>query len=366
MQGVEGQWNGELKIDGQEVPLHPKSLLQLLVFNTVHQNLPSLRVSFKDEGAQFVGKLGVRDGAQISLILGDGSGSQTPTMNFNVVGDVKIQGTHSAEVISISAILDNMEWLRKITTGAFKGSSGDAISKVAQQARLAVEKHATSDAMTWLSNNKPLAGFARHVMERGWASATSCMMMAVGDNAKLRYLDIDQVVSGGAAAEFGINGIPILQSLVSSKSNLYNNVAAYGATSTNFDPTGAFKELNKVDVRMLTNNFSFGDRNVGAIGDLGGRIMARALDVGNAHKKWSEALHQNQRIRTMYAHDVNILIDRISNSQLLDLVDVQLHSHGNTQLMAAQSGNYIVTGLTRMLGGNRYLEKLTVTSQGTN
>jgi hypothetical protein len=366
MQGVEGQWNGQVVIGGREVPLHPKSLLNLNIFNSIHQQLPSMQLAFKDDGAQFVGRLGVKDGDKIEVILGDGGSTDSPTMIFNVQGDVKIKGTHSAEQVELSAVLDHVEWLRKIVTGATKGPSTAAIAKVAGMAGLNFESHGTSDAMTWLPNNKPLASYARHVMERGWASATSCMLMGVSDDASLRYFDLDQIIGGGVSQNFGLNGIPVLQALVASKSDLYNNITGYGSTSTNFDAEGIFKELNKVGMRLLSSNVAAGLNNVSSIGALGGRIMSRALDIGNVHKKFFDAMHQNQRIRAQFSHDVHVLVDRVSGVKLLDLAGLELASKADGATMASQTGSYVVSGFVRLLAGNRYLEKVTLTSQSTN
>jgi len=198
MQGVEGQWNGQLTANGREIPLHFKSLTQLTVFNTIHQHLPSLKVGFKDDAAQFVAGQGLGDGAQVALVLGDGGSGEVGTLNFSVLGDVRITGTHSAEHVEFSAVLDNLPWMRQIVQGATDGTSADAISKVASQAGLKPETHATNDRMIWLPTNKPLASFAHHVMERGWASATSCMMLSVSDSGKLRYFDVDRVGQSSA------------------------------------------------------------------------------------------------------------------------------------------------------------------------
>lgn len=365
MQGVEGQWNGQLLLNGKEVPLHMSSLVQLVEINSIHQHLPSLSVTFKDMDDHFLASLGIRDGSEVELTLGDGGFGQTPAMRFNTQGDLQIRGGFGGNTISFNAVLDNIQWLRQIVSGAVKGTSGDAISRVAAMAGLRPEIHPTSDLMVWLPNNKPLASYARHVMERGWASATSCMLLGVSDDMSVRYFDLDKLISSSASQIFGLDGLPILQYMVNSKSQLYNNVAGYGSTSTNLSPEGIFKELTKIDVTMLSENLAASARNIGLIGASGGRIEPRALDVGNVHKMWNEAMHQNRRIRSLYAHDVQILIDRVSGVKLLDMVDVVLPGYDGGRL-TMESGSYIVSAFTRMLSGNRYLEKLTLTAQSSN
>lgn len=366
MYGVEGQWNGLLVAAGREVPLHPKSLMEFYIFNTIHQNLPSLRVTFKDDAARFLAGQGLSDGAPVQVIMGDGGTGEVGVMNFTMLGDTRITGTHSAEQVTFSAVLDHLPWMRQIVKGEVTGTSGDAIKRVAGMAGLKTEIHSTADVMTWLPNNKPLVNYARHVMERGWASAQSCMMMSVSDSGLLRYFDIDRIGQGSSSKLFGLGGHPILSYEIDGKADLYNNAAGYGGTSTNLTPEGIFKELTQISVRMLSNNLAASARNIASVGAAGGRIMQRALDVGNVHKMFNEAQHQNQRIRNLYSHDVNILTDKVSGVELQDLVQLNLTMHGSGEPYQGQSGSYIVTAYTRLFAANRYFEKITLTSQGTN
>lgn len=366
MQGVEGQWNASVVVNGKEIPLHPKSLQEFLIFNTIHQSLPSLRCTFKDDVAAFLSGLGLTDSMPIDVIIGDGGTGQVGALRFTMLGDAKITGSHSAEQVTFNAVLDKLPWMRQIVSGAVKGTSGDAIQRVASMAGLKTEIHSTNDAMTWLPNNKPLVAYARSVMERGWASAQSCMMMSVSDSGLLRYFDIDRVGQSSGGKVFGEGGHPVLSYEIDSKADLYNNTTGFGATSINLTPEGIFKELTKIDVRMLSSNLSAGARNIASIGAAGGRILNRALDVGNVHKMFNEALHQNQRQRSLYSYDVNILTDKLSGVELQDLVQLNLVMHGTGVPYVGQTGSYIVTAYTRLLAGNRYFEKLTLTSQGTN
>lgn len=366
MQGIEGQWNGEVKIGGIEIPLHKNSLTSFFIFNTIHQHLPSLSMSFKDEGANFIANLGITDGAPITVDIGDGGIGSSGPMNFRAMGDLRIQGTHSAEHVKMSAVLDNIAWMRKIVQGSVKGTSGDAINKVASEAGLTPQIHSTSDAQVWLPTNKTLASHALHIAERGWASATSCMAIAVQDSGLLRYFNLDEVASGGLSKSFGVNGIPVLQHEVSSKSTLYNNSAGYGATSTTFDITGKFKELNQIAMTQFSGNLPISGFIQNAIGQMGGRIMPRPINVGNVHTKWDEAIHQNRRIKDTYAHDVNILVDTFSGVNLLDKVYLQLAINTSGDPLVGLTGDYIVTAFTRVLTGTRYFEKIVLTNQSMN
>lgn len=366
MQGIEGQWNGDVSIGGYSVPLHRNSLTSFYLFNTIHQHLPSLRMSFKDEGAQLISKLGLKDGDAITVTVGDGVEGSANNMNFRIMGDTKIQGSHSAEHVQISAVLDNIPWMRKIAQGSVKGTSSNAISKFAGDAGLKTQVHQTNDFQVWLPTNRPLASHAQHIAERGWSSATSCMMISVQDSGLMRYFNVDEIMGGGSFQSFGLNGIPILQHEVSSKSTLYNNSAGYGATSTIFDITGKFKELNSIDLKQFSANLPVSGIISGMLGSLGGRIMPKPINVGNVHKMWDEAIHQNRRIKDTYAHDVNIMVDTFSGVSLLDKVNLQLPISGSDGPSVALSGDYVVTAFTRVLTGTRYFEKIVLTNQSVN
>jgi hypothetical protein len=364
MQGVEGQWSGEMIIGGYEIPLNPSVLTEFNIFNSIHQNLPSLSATFKDDGAVMIGKLGISDGTDITVRVGDGKNGDSGTMIFKVVGDVQSKAGYSSEIISLNAVLDNIPYMRKIITGSVKGSSGDAISKAASMANLSVDLDSTNDSMVWLPNNKPLAAFVKHVAERGWASDSSCMLTAVTDEAVLRYKDLDSIIRGGASVQYGADGIDVLQYEITSKSHVANNIAGYGSTSVNLQGDGKFKELSKVAMRLLGNNTAAGVAIVESLGSLGGRIETRALDAGNTHEKWAEAQHQNRRIKSNFAFDVNILIDTLTaESKLLNMGDLKIYSKATENILDSVTGSYIVTSKVRTLTNNRYFEKLTLTSQ---
>ena len=103
---------------------------------------------------------------------------------------------------------------------------------------------------------------------------------------------------------------------------------------------------------------------VGALGEFGSRIDFLPLDTGNVHKKWLDAQHQNTRIASTFAFDVNILTDRPSHVDLLDLVSFNPVDPVTGQPASNVVGDYIVTAINKTIHGSRYWEKLTITSNG--
>lgn len=361
-QGVAGQWMGNLAIGGQEMSMSPTNMPMLQVFNNIHQYLPSLKLQIKDNSTLLLEKIGLADGTKISLQLGDGkSTAMTPEMTFKVVGDPEAADTPMGEIFTISAVLDNVEWLRKVATGAFKGTSSNVVGELAKQAGLKFDGDSASDSMTWLTNNKTLAGMAHHVKERAWASSTSGFMLGVRDNATAVMKNVDTFM-GNAGTLFGVNGIPVIEKKIASKGAVNNNYVGYGATSIELNPKNSFMEFNKVATTLLNGRNSISSLMQQSVGDLGGRIMPQILNSGNVHEKFYEALHQNKRVLSTYSRDVELLVDVMSGVNILDSASLNLQSNSYFMLNSLR-GSYVVSSLNRVIQNNRYLEKLTVTSQ---
>jgi len=364
MQGVMGQWNIQLNIGGLDITANPTTVPVLNWFQTIHQNLPSINLVVNDITGELLNY--AMDGAAIDITLGDGGQNET-TSRFNIQGSPQIALGNSYYRFKINAVLDAMPYMRKIASGLYEGQSSNALSKVAQQSGLSFDGHTTNDSQVWLPNNQTLAGFARMVSSRGWASASSSMLLAVTDKFNLLYKDLDRVINGGSKATFGQGGIPMLDYSATSRGMIANNNRALGVTASGFDSAGAFKELANISVLQLSNFFNFSSANKEAIGKLGGRLDQIVRDAGNVHDKFDDALHQNKRLRAMYSFDLNVLTDVVTDIELLSRVTANVLDHVKpSQINTALSGDYIVTSITKSLTSPKYVERLTLTSTGTN
>lgn len=366
MQGVADAWSGNLSIGGKEWSMDPSSMPSLMIFNHVHQHLPSIKLTVHDTNAYILEKLGINDGSPIEVEVGDGRGGKTGTMKFKVVGQPDSKPASGGELVTLSGVLDNVAWLRKIAQGSFKGTSGNAIQQLAAQAGLTAIIDPSADAMTWLANNKPLAAMARHVASRAWASGTSGFVMGVRDTAQLIFRDVDKAIASSSGIRFtntDANGCLVLEAQQLNKGKVLNNYAGYGATSIELNPEGIFNELNQISANLINNALSIGQEIVSAIGEVGGRVFPQVLNADNVHKKFYDAVHQNVRVLSTYSNDVQVLVDTVSQAGLLDAVDTSIMSNSYNQLTRL-SGRFIVSSINRVIASNRYSEKLTLTSQG--
>ena len=309
MYGVKNQWNASLAIGGKFYPVNPTTVPSLVWFENIHQHLPSLKLSLIDRDGTFGSIASSGDGVPIDITLGDGGVSGEVSSRFNIQGQPQITHGGGHNILHINAVLDAVPFLRKVASGLFEGSSTDTLAKVAGQAGLGFSGISTADSQIWLPNNKTLAGFVRSVAQHGWIGAGHAVVPAVTDQFKLIYRDITNPISSGEIFSSSPDSgtIQILDWEASSVAAQANHNRGYGSTSSYFGADGIFKEFNKIAMTLFNNFLGASSININAIGELGGRLDNMIRPAGNTHEKYEEALHENRRIRSLYASDLKVL-----------------------------------------------------------
>lgn len=372
VQGVAGQWEASLAVNGQDVAIAPGIVSEITVRSGIHRNLPTYCVKTLDRAAEILLKSGLADGATIDIELGDGSGSGNYSGVFRAVGNPKGQFIPKGLSLESSGVLDHVPWMRKVADKHFKGTSSQMLGMLAGQVGLKLDADPTNDLMTWLPNRQPLASYARLVEDHGYAGSSSCMIMCVNEDSTLRYKDIQKIIGSSPSAKFSNGGsavgaIPTVAIELSDKSGIYNNSAAYGSTTLGETQEGLFKLFSKVTASQMGQRLSFSSALSSAIGDIGGRIMHFPIMSGNAHEKYHEARHQNMRIKSTYGFDVNITVPQRTGVNNLDLVSLLVLNPMDGTPMNVITGNYMVTNKVMTVNleqkHQRYFEKLTLTSQ---
>ena len=363
MLGVSGQWNMELIIGGKPFPANPTTVKEFFWFENIHQNLPSLNMTIADVDGTFTTIAAAGDGVPIEVVLGDGDKSGQTAARFNIQGQPQIKHGAGYNEIKMNAVLDAVPFMRSIASGLMEGTSSTVIAQLASQVGLTFLGDSTSDAMVWLPSNKTIASYVRDVASRGWVGPGSCMVTAVTDQRELIYRNIMQ--PNGGQESFGIGAaIPILSWEATSNAMLTNNNRGYGVTAIGFDEQGVVKELNKITFNMFSGFLPISQTNLGAIGQLGGRIDSIIRSAGNTHEKYEEAKHQNARLRDTFSTDLHIMTDMVSRSKLLDMVVAMPQDFTKKEINRVVAGPYLITARTRCLTRSKYTERLTLTSQG--
>lgn len=365
MQGVKGQWNMALNIGGKDFKADPTTVRQCLWFENIHQHLPTLNLELIDVTGDFSTIVAAGDGVPIDITLGDGDKAGENSASFNIMGAPSISHGQGYNLIKLNAVLNNVPFLRKVVTGLYEGPSNQVLQKVAGEVGLQFEGDSTGDAMVWLPNNKTLAGFVRSVANHGWVGAGSCMMLGVTSASKLLYKNVMQPAKSNETFGYLADShVQIVDWDATSNGLLMNNNRGYGSTSVGYGMDGVLKELNKITFNLFSSFLSISTKNLDSIGPIGGRLDNLIRPAGNTHEKYYDARHQNQRIRSTFSNDLNMLIDQVSYTQLLSEALAIPIDFSKVSPNQSLTGPYILTARTRCLTRSKYCERLVGTSQG--
>lgn len=362
MKGVAGQWALEVKLNGRDLGLDPSLLSSISLISNIHQHLPSVKLQFKDTTGRELDSL-AGDGSKLDVSIG--IPGNIFTSNFRTLGSPNAEVGGSTNGIGYSGVLDKIGWMKKVVNKAYKGTAADVISMIAREAGLQVDVDSTQDMMNWLPNETTLVQYARHVAARSFASESSAMLLATTLDGVVRFKDLNNIIASASKAIFSQtgDGFPILALSATPKNAAANAAQGYGSTSMGVNEDGTVFEMGKVALKMMSSANPISSFMQGAIGELGTRINNFVPLSGNTHKNWYKALHQNPRIKSSYAFDVNILTDTPTSLQLLDTADLKPTNFPTLEQAAALSGKYIVTALTKTIMNGRYFEKIVLTSQ---
>jgi len=367
MRGVDGHWGLEVTVGGRDLALDPSIINHFYIINNIHQQLPTINFSFKDSTGAHLDS-GMGDGAPITVSIGVPGKHMYDGLTFRMIGMPNVDPAGSINNIKINGIFDRLNFLKKVVDKPYIGTSATAIAQIAVEVGLIPDVDQTMDAMAWLPNRTSLAQYAQHIMERSYAGAANAMIMAVTDSGKLRFKGLNQIIQGSVGkilASDPLKGHPMLWWGTDSKAPASNSVGGYGMTTIGQMLDGSVFEGNKVAATMMSGALSSISSVIqGAVGELGSRINVLAPLAGNTHDKWYEAIHQNQRVKSSYGFDMEVLTDLPAMLDLLDAPTVLPINQGTGELAKNYAGKYMVTALTRLITHNRYLEKIVLTAQG--
>lgn len=364
MKAVAGSWALEVIAGGKDLLLDTSNLQYIYVISNVQQPLPSVSLGFKDDtGKALQNVLG--DGEPLTVSIGNPDFHIYNGLQFLTSGLPKILPTASYSVMEYNGWLNKPKWLRKVVDKHYEGPASSVIAQLASEAGLIPEVDTSQDAQIWLPTRTSLSNYAHHILQRSWIGEADALMMAVMDNAKLKLKGINNITSSSEKLTFSNlpdQGQQILDYKVRPRASSANAAGGYGVTSIGIQPDGQVFEGNDVSVKMMSAATSIGAAIKESVGQLGTRINALSPLAGNTHDKWYEALHQNVRVKSTYAFDIEFLTDIPTKLEVFDTIQFNPVSAG--QEVRALSGKYIVTAINKLIVAGRYLEKLVISAQG--
>ena len=342
------------------------------IIENVQMSVPSVSLTFVDDKRK-AGSFGAyADAVPLTVRMGDGKADAT-SWNFRRFSIRDGSANTAGQVVTLTGVADLIPWFRKTIDKNIRATSSDAIRQLAQEHGItSVDADPTDDLMNWLPDNRSIAQFARVMTDHGWAGAMSSMFLALTSDRgqwSLRYKDIMKKAASTAKtmSSLGVmsqGDLPIWDYSVSSKSGFLNATTNYGLKVVQENMKGAADIFDKLDVSKLMSTLGIMSSVASAVGNARTHFVSAA--VGNCHKNYAQAVHQNKVSRATFSTTVQVLTDQVTGIKLLDDVTLNLAQSDGTRDDAYSGSNYKVTAISRHMSRGAYAEKLVCVSQGTN
>lgn len=358
------------------VLLSPTNLHTLRVVQNIQQYLPTLLLEFDDLSGILTTSYPINDGAILSVTFTSNkdTDNSVKTINFRVLGSPNVNPSGNQSRIKIIAILDALIYLKQIPTNVFTGNSSDVITQIATNCGLTSQVDPTKDYQSWLPGRKTYSQFTDYVVERGYVDPNSFMTLGVDENKNIYYKNLQTLIK--SPPQYGIffgptqGTIPklsysALEYSIKNTNGVLNMLTGYGANIVQENINGTGNEYTKVNVTKDTNYLEL---NKNIKGNILTRVRSQYYppDAGNSHNNIANAYYQNARIKSQYSTVLYFLIDSYTPIRLFDIVSCSFTDLSTRDINTTNKGTYIVTAKTRTIVGNRYYEKIQLSTTGKN
>jgi len=299
--------------------------------------------------------------------------------------------TQAGMTYTITAVLDRYSYIKNISTFYQEGNSLDVLSAIAGKCNLDFVTNAnSSDKQVWLNIADTRSVFAKKIVSHSYIPS-GALALAVTANGNMVCKDIVKTLKESPKTIF--TSIPEDSN---TPSETYSGNAKLSTPSSNANsdtPTKVVREYNPSSSSGFLNswvNYGFSlhedlltgdhfkhkdlsvDPGSGTIAINNeiksqvdtGKVTYAPQDCGNTHEKYWYAYYQNLRIMALFSQRVTILIDEVSNLDLLDLVELRLYN--NSGILNAFSGKYVVASKKTIIRGTKYAEILEVYRMSVN
>jgi hypothetical protein len=361
-----------IKFEDQDIPGQPDLFDEICIMENATQLVPVLTMKLNDSQNDLVKSLHLSDGFKISAKI-----SLTPDDNGNLSdyrvfsGDTVRNGA-DGHFNTFNCVLDVPKYIGKTAFVGLKGTTSDAMKRIAADCGLTFKGEATNDEQVWLSGGMTYNQWARHLCNHAYVSDTSCMYFAVNENKELIYKDLTAIMTGSKASKRLVSSMPsqdgdiLIQGNRShTASGLLNNWVNYGYIARKDGITGS-DTFTKVTVQKretaLAQSTDVKDLVETA------RIDMLPFNCGNTYENYERAFYQNFRLRCTYTESMSVMVYGYTGINLFDAVELVI-GHGigpEDRTPTVKSGYYIVIAKTKIIrGGTNYGERLELIRNST-
>lgn len=351
-----------------EFPLDANNRLKMMhIVESVQLQVPQLTLEIVDT-TSFLEKLGLQDGMPISISLSQG-GQIFQNLKFRLFS-YKASRENYSMLYRISAYLDVPKYWLGLSQGVVRGTSAEALAKIASDCGLTYNGITTNDSQLWTSGCSKYYQWAKYIADRGYASTTSCMVLGITLLKYMIYTDImnlpdPQVVlralNTQADSEYLVNSYKVSASpgLGVSNGGYYTTRVTQSVVKDNYTD-----KIDKVEVKNNVNSPAINTTVRTLIGQKQ-IITYSPIDCGNASDMHENALYQNYRLKSLFTVNGDFIVSRPCPLTLcVPFNFYAVNSDGTTS--EKDSGTYITCSRVLYINEGNYFEKIAASRIGTN
>lgn len=359
-----------LRLGDAEFPLDTVNRIKMLhIVESVQLQVPQLTLELID-ATNLISRIGLQDGLPISISISN-QNVILQDLTFRLFS-YKPEQENNVQKYTITAYLDIPKYWFGMARSSIRGTSSDALAQIAQTCGLDYTGIATNDSQLWVPGLKKYSSFARYIAERGYATASSCMVLAINLMKSMVYADIMNqpvpVITLASMNTANENDYPVIDYNISSYSGGGVTNGGYFTTRVcsriHVDQPPVSSIIETVNVNQNVNAPQISSIVRGLIGTRQ-VVNFGLIDCGNASEKHDAALYQNYRLKSLFTINADFVLSM--PCPLSVCVPFQFNATDNSgQPNVIDSGIYITCSRVIYLNGANYFEKIAASRIGTN
>lgn len=351
-----------------EFPLDANNRVKSLhIVESVQLQVPQMTLELIDTTG-FLEKLGLQDGLPISISLSY-SNQVFQNLSFRLYS-FKTNRENYAMLYTISAYLDIPKYWLSLSQGVFRGTSAEALAKIASTCELSFAGVPTSDSQLWTSGCTKYYEWAKYIADRGFATNTSCMVMGITLLKCMIYTDIMDLPSPKIVLR-ALNTTSDDELPVSS----YKVTASPGLATTNggYYTTRITQSIvkdtytDKIDKLEVKSNVNAPAINATVRALIGPKqvVTFGPIDCGNASEMHEHALYQNTRLKSLFTVNGEFVVSQPCPLSICVPFNFYAVNPDGTN-SEKDSGTYITCTRVIYINEGNYFEKIVASRIGTN
>lgn len=351
-----------------EFPLDANNrLISLHITESVQLYIPQMKLELTDSSG-FLERLGLQDGSPITVSISS-QGQIIHSMTFRVFS-FKIYKENAVQAYSIQAYFDIPKYWLGLAEIQHRGTSHEALQKIAADCGLEFAGVQTSDHQLWTPGCTKNADYAKYIADRGYVSNTSCMVLGINLKKQMIYFDIMNLNPPTVVLRSLETKSDDEYIVPSFKVSYYSgmNVLTGGYYTTQVSQSAVkSKAMNSVIDRVeVTSNVKAPMVNTTVRGLFSKQIIRYLpIDGGNVSDNYDKALYQNRRLKSMFTVNGEFLLNRPSPLTLcIPFTFYATTENGEPSIK--DSGVYITCAKILYIANGIYTEKIAASRIGTN